>query len=388
MSYYYFPYGSLVNAITSFTLGLFVFFKNPNSRTSRSFFYFTLSIGLWALSYFFWLLVDNLALFYIRLAMTGVIIMPFTFIYFTSCLLNQGKRFINFANYLLVLFFLSFSFSPIYIKTIGQQLFFDVWPVPGRLFHIVLIHFFIMIIYGHILLYKAIKSSHGTRRNQLRYVFLGTLIGFMGGCSNYFLWYSIPVPPYLNILVSAYILCVTYAIMKHQLMDIKIAIRKTLIYSSLISIMTITYFIIVYLLHRAFSAMVGYHSVASAVTIIVLFSIIFIPLKNKIQHTIDRRFFKGSIDQIERERQLLGAELQRSERLKAVSTLAAGMAHEIKNPLTAIKTFAEHIDAKHQDPNFRTKFNAIVPKEIDKITNIINQLLDYSKTQKIIFLNY
>ena len=137
-----------------------------------------------------------------------------------------------------------------------------------------------------------------------------------------------------------------------------------------------------YLLERVFCIAIGYQSVLLTITIIVLFSIVFTPLKNKIQRAIDKYFFKGSIDQIEKEKSLLETELERSERLKSVSTLAAGMAHEIKNPLTSIKTFVEYIDDKYKDPEFRTKFKSIVPREIDKITNIIDQLLGYSRSEK------
>jgi len=138
-----------------------------------------------------------------------------------------------------------------------------------------------------------------------------------------------------------------------------------------------------YMLEMGFSTIIGYHSIPLAIAIITFLSIIFTPLKNRIQRSVDRYFFKGTIDQIEQEKNLLETELQRSERLKTVSTLAAGMAHEIKNPLTSIKTFVEYIDKKYHDPEFKTKFKNIVPKEIDKISSIINQLLDYSKADEV-----
>jgi len=36
------------------------------------------------------------------------------------------------------------------------------------------------------------------------------------------------------------------------------------------------------------------------------------------------------------------------------------MAHEIKNPLSAIKTFAQYLPEKYNDPAFRKKFFRIV----------------------------
>ena len=62
------------------------------------------------------------------------------------------------------------------------------------------------------------------------------MTGFIGGCTNYFLWYNIPFPPYLNILVSGFVVFVAYAIVKHQLMNIEVLIKRSLIFASLFSV--------------------------------------------------------------------------------------------------------------------------------------------------------
>ena len=228
---------------------------------------------------------------------------------------------------------------------------------------------------------KKDKISPG-QYNRNRILFIAFVLGMIAGL-DYIPTYGVNIRPFGYIFATVFIAIITYAIVKHQLLDIKVIIKKTLVYSILISILSTIYFIAVYLLERIFSSIAGYRSIPLTIFVIALLSSIFIPLKNKIQYMIDKYFFKGSIDQIEKEKELLETELQRSERLKSVSTLAAGMAHEIRNPLTSIKTFVEYMGKKHQDPEFRAKFENIVPKEIDKITNIINQLLDYSRTEKV-----
>ena len=227
------------------------------------------------------------------------------------------------------------------------------------------------------------KTTNRKKQIQLKYFFLATAIPWIGGFSCFLPCYNINIYPYGNFVVSIYPLIMGYAIVQHQLFDIKVIIKKTLVYSILISIITIVYFIIVYLLETFFSIVLGYKSISLAIAIIAFFTILFIPLKNKIQGATDKYFFKGTIDEIDKEKKLLETELERSERLKTVSSLAAGMAHEIKNPLTSIKTFVEYIDKKSDDPAFKEKFKNIVPKEIDKISNIISQLLDYSKTDRV-----
>jgi PAS domain S-box-containing protein len=54
--------------------------------------------------------------------------------------------------------------------------------------------------------------------------------------------------------------------------------------------------------------------------------------------------------------------------------LAASMSHEIRNPLVAIKTFAQLLPERFDDPDFRKNFNQIVVQEIDRLDKIISQI--------------
>jgi len=67
------------------------------------------------------------------------------------------------------------------------------------------------------------------------------------------------------------------------------------------------------------------------------------------------------------------------ERLAAAGQFAMGMAHEVKNPLSAIKTFAQYLPEKYADPAFREKFFRIVQAEIDRINTIVKELSDFAK---------
>lgn len=71
-----------------------------------------------------------------------------------------------------------------------------------------------------------------------------------------------------------------------------------------------------------------------------------------------------------------------SEKLAALGTMAAGMAHEIKNPLVAIRTFTQLLPLKWSDEEFRKKFLSVVPPEIDKINKIAENLLKFGKPSK------
>ncbi len=70
----------------------------------------------------------------------------------------------------------------------------------------------------------------------------------------------------------------------------------------------------------------------------------------------------------------LEREKRRGERLAAFGALASGIAHEIKNPLVAIRTFAELLPERFTDEEFRQDFSVIVLKEIERIDQLVGRL--------------
>jgi two-component system sensor histidine kinase AtoS len=79
----------------------------------------------------------------------------------------------------------------------------------------------------------------------------------------------------------------------------------------------------------------------------------------------------------------LQRQLERSDRLAAVGTLAAGLAHEIKNPLTSLVTFTRHLTRRFDDAGFREKFQSIVPRELERINGIVERLLELSRPSRL-----
>ena len=75
----------------------------------------------------------------------------------------------------------------------------------------------------------------------------------------------------------------------------------------------------------------------------------------------------------------LEEKLRQADRLAALGTLSAGLAHEIKNPLSAIKTFVQLLPQKIGNPSFMEKFNITVPREIDRINHLVEDLLELTR---------
>ena len=81
----------------------------------------------------------------------------------------------------------------------------------------------------------------------------------------------------------------------------------------------------------------------------------------------------------------LEEQLRRSDRLAALGTLAAGLAHEIKNPLTSLRTFTRFMPRKFDDPRFRERFQRVVPHELERINAIVEQLLELARPARLVF---
>jgi|CXWL01.1.fsa_nt_gi signal transduction histidine kinase len=71
----------------------------------------------------------------------------------------------------------------------------------------------------------------------------------------------------------------------------------------------------------------------------------------------------------------------RTDRLDSLETMAAGFAHEIRNPLTSIKTFVQLIPERLSDPQFTSDFRATVSEDIGRIERLIQEILDYARYQ-------
>jgi PAS domain S-box-containing protein len=81
----------------------------------------------------------------------------------------------------------------------------------------------------------------------------------------------------------------------------------------------------------------------------------------------------------------LETRLRRSDRLAALGSLAAGLAHEIKNPLTSLLTFSRHLTRRFDDEQFREKFQSVVPHELQRINGIVERLLELARPSRLTF---
>ncbi|OIJ08184.1 hypothetical protein BKP35_18120 [Anaerobacillus arseniciselenatis] len=79
----------------------------------------------------------------------------------------------------------------------------------------------------------------------------------------------------------------------------------------------------------------------------------------------------------------LREQIYNQEKHKTLSRVVAGIAHEIRNPLTSIKTFVELIPRKMNNERFQKEIATYVPNEINRLNRLIEGLIDYARPQSV-----
>jgi two-component system sensor histidine kinase HydH len=81
--------------------------------------------------------------------------------------------------------------------------------------------------------------------------------------------------------------------------------------------------------------------------------------------------------------QHLKKEMERSQRLASLGGLAAGIAHEIRNPLSSIKGFATFFKERYRDNPEDRKTAEIMVQEVERLNRVIGQLLEFARPMEM-----
>ena len=238
LSLEYYIYSGVLNFVSCATITFLVLAQKRGSRLVRLFSIFTGEMAIWALFYFAWLASDDrkLAEFFLRTCMVPVVMMPASFFHFMLELVKRKvSRSIHFINYGLGFLIMSTIYGPLFATSADKPfLVFPYWLRPGPIFPLHVAHFVGIVIISHSIMFNVIKTTNlpGLKK-QVSIVFWGTLIGFSSGITNYLAWYRLAAP-IANPIVSFYTTAIAYAVVKHQLMDIEVLVKRTLQFAGLV----------------------------------------------------------------------------------------------------------------------------------------------------------
>jgi signal transduction histidine kinase len=524
----------------SFLLGIFVYFKNRTSNVNKVCMLLNFSVSLWH-----WgilgrevALEKTIALFSVRLCYVGAIFVPALFFHFINYLLKLEKNRLIITFYAISLTFLTFDFTPLFIKDVGPILSFRFYGIPGKVYPLYALSFISIIGYSHYILIRHFKKAEGQTRNQIRYLLFAAIVGFFGGVSTFLPNFNIEVFPFGFYLISIYVLITSYAIAKHKLMDIRIVFKKGTTYALLMLLLFVPSSLLILLFQKLIYGHIHYLFSGFVFSLLLVVAVLFHRIKPQTEKAVEQFLFKNHYDYREtlgkfskamvtildlqslskriietitqtmgvekasiflwneekggyslfesknikmtattsllskndplphylqkieeiiiREELAKGANIQelndvtkkmsfleaelsiplilkgqligminlgykfnkdiyshediellstlanqtaiaienarlyedlkrsksyirRADRLASLGTLTAGLAHEIRNPLVAIKTLTQLLPERLDDEEFRNNFLQIAAGEVDRISSLVNELLDFAR---------
>lgn len=225
-----FAFSGLLAGIFSFSFGLLVLLKSPNKKLARIWALFALSTTAWGFGCFWIGTTTNAdaALLAWRVTYSlSIVWMPSLFFHFVCvfCELKRPK-----------ILFLHYAFSTIYCLLLPtENLFTSTHLMFGSLYftrnawpYLLFVTWWLaFIIYSHFELWKAYKQGSAIKKKQIKYFFLATAIGYLGGSLVYLPHFGIELYPWGNFTVFLYPIIMSYAMIQFNLMDIRILARRT-----------------------------------------------------------------------------------------------------------------------------------------------------------------
>ncbi|MFA5975302.1 MAG: ATP-binding protein [Elusimicrobiota bacterium] len=288
----------LLAAILNAGLVLFVVSMHGTGQPiRRAFVVWNLAICIWNLGSFggYGASSELAAVWWTRLCGFGIVWIPALFLHLV--LLLKGPRtklqgYLLHGLYLMGSLLLLFSLTSKNFLVVGAIHRFWGWAPVGGLGSTLLDSVMaVSSVYSLVLLRSAVRQSFDVQRNQLLYVFWGALIGYVGGGLNVLAIHGVEIYPYGNFFNILYSLAVAYAIVSYQWMDIRLALRQSVVYGSLGTALTLTYIAMVFIIDKLLAASSssnpwGAWLLAMPPTVLATPT-----LKNKIQPWVEQHLF-------------------------------------------------------------------------------------------------
>lgn len=236
-----------VIVVSNFSISLFALLKRKGSKTNFIFSCFAASTAVWGLTGIFIsnVSIENpkLALLFWQISYSGVYFISVFYYHFICSLLNLKApkslsiAYIGVFMSLCVNWFMGNKFLG-GVRFVFDQFYWHDWYSQRSLIYLFfyISFYWILLSYAFLKLLQGFVKSTGIKRNQLKYIIAGSLIGWIGAESMFLLDFRIDIYPIFNFLIALYPLVISYAIIRYRLMDISVVITRTTIFIAVYSL--------------------------------------------------------------------------------------------------------------------------------------------------------
>ncbi len=287
----------------SLSLGTFVYLQNRTSRINISFSLITLFAASWTFVIFMYTgaASSGEASLWSRLAAATSSFIPPLFLYFTIVFPKEEKiptRLQTISWISLMAFFSIISLSNLIVESVvSTEAGFRF--VPGGGLIIFMLYFVSFMGYAFYILITKYYEYTGISKMQIRYVFLGFLLGSIFPITTNLILPLLgrtefaPFGPFFTLITTGFI---AYAIVRHRLMSIEVVLQRGIIYTIVIISIMALYVASIMLSERVFREIIGYSSFVITGIAAIIIAILYQPFLRFLQDVTDRLFFRGRYD--------------------------------------------------------------------------------------------
>ncbi len=297
----YFALSGFLIGCACAAMALWVFRNSTANTANKIWSLFCVSVAIWGFgAMFIGLSKDpDEALLYWRMSYVGVIFIPTLFYHFVVVFLHLKRALALAALYLVSMLFLVLNLTTnmvhVHVTYMFNQIYFS--NPPALLWPSFVAYFMFIVLVSHIELWLFMrKSTNGTKTAQVKWFFVATVVGFSGGVTCFLPTFGFELYPYGNLTVPLYPLIMSYAIVKHQLMDIDVVVKRTAVFAGLFAFVYGTFTIITILGQEFFKDTLGWNQWIATIPTVVIITFSLRPLENFLTNATEKYLFQKKYD--------------------------------------------------------------------------------------------
>jgi transcriptional regulator with GAF, ATPase, and Fis domain len=272
---------------------LVVVFTKPQTRARRAFRWYLLAMIIWSLGALLVFVDVGRLQFWFRMMIFASIGSGFAIFYFVQTILARNRKWAKWVLWYGAISMLTSLFTDLVVHNVAIQggvLSYEFSPFvvlfagPG----------YGVIVFSFVELMRGYRQSESPQqRNRLRYLMIGLGLIIVASMVNFTRLGKYPIDIAANGVTAVII---AYAILRHNLLDIKVVIRKGLLYSIPTIIIGTAYFLIITLALNIFHIYSGIEIFLLSFSVAILTALLAEPLRGNAQSWVDRLFFREKYD--------------------------------------------------------------------------------------------
>ena len=269
--------------------------SNPQTEIKRGFRWYLLAMVLWSFTAFLLYTDQTRALFWFRMMTSAGFFASLSIYIFARATIKVKNWWGTLALILIVIVIGLTLFTNLFTESVSVIEGYIIYPLAVTWAILAAPSTIIIIISLITLIRTRQKTSDPIQQNRLLYLILGILVIIIGSSINiiYPPLGGYPIDIIANMITA---LIIVYAILRYQLLDIRIVIRQGMLYSIPTVIIGAAYFLIITLFINLFGFFSGRAIFLTSLVVAVITALLAEPFRVRAQAIIDRLFFREKYD--------------------------------------------------------------------------------------------